>query len=220
MREDHESFYKRFSLVLNSQDRSKGIAFLVKGLSMRLGVSNADWQIGHTKIFLQKELADKLASLSILRVKAASRALTKFGKAVARNRASRLMTFWSHYRLHTIRVNRRVKASSRIASVFHVVAARKKFKTAIQSTSLLQSHIRVVLAKEFMRKIRDTYGDLSFHDLQSLYETKEAAMGDAISSKVFKRAAEIEKDIPRLRKVLEAKRPLSRFIIEQVISET
>ena len=66
VREDHESFYKRFSLVLNSQDRSKGIAFLVKGLSMRLGVSNADWQIGHTKIFLQKELADKLASLSIL----------------------------------------------------------------------------------------------------------------------------------------------------------
>jgi len=220
VREDHESFYKRFSLVLNSQDRSKGIEFLVNDLSKRLGVSDADWQIGHTKIFLRKELADKLANLSILRVKAAARAITKFGKAVARNRAAQLITLWSCYRLHILKVNRCVRASTKIASVFRVVAPRKKLKFAIQTTIILQSYFRIVQAKNVVKKVRDPYGDLSFDELHNLYQTMEATMSDAISSKDFRRAAEIENDMPRLKEVLEAKRPLSRSIIEQVIMDT
>lgn len=45
-------------------------------------------------------------------------------------------------------------------------------------------------------------------------------MGDAISSNDFKKAGEIEKDMSRCKEVLEVKRPLSRFTIEHIISET
>src|SRR3569623_1989757 len=62
-REDHESFYHRFSVLLNSDEEhgeETGIVQLVKVLSKRLHVTDADWQIGHSKIFLRRELAEKL----------------------------------------------------------------------------------------------------------------------------------------------------------------
>lgn len=56
-REEHEKFYDRFSLLLNPeeiQEENNGIAQLVEVLSKRLHVTDADWQIGHSKIFFEE----------------------------------------------------------------------------------------------------------------------------------------------------------------------
>jgi myosin-7 len=55
LQEEHESFFDHFSVLLSPYDL-KGddaqIVQLVKALSKHLGMSNADWQVGHSKIFL------------------------------------------------------------------------------------------------------------------------------------------------------------------------
>jgi len=56
VREDHANFYNRFSVLLQPKDLEKGgsgIEHLVRILSQRLNVGEADWQIGHSKIFLR-----------------------------------------------------------------------------------------------------------------------------------------------------------------------
>ncbi|EED91560.1 predicted protein, partial [Thalassiosira pseudonana CCMP1335] len=62
LREEHESFYRRFHLLLSTSEAKKGdgISHLVKVLSKRLNLTDAEWQIGHSKIFLKRDLASKL----------------------------------------------------------------------------------------------------------------------------------------------------------------
>eukprot|EP00977_Amphora_coffeiformis_P007254 scaffold1573_cov173-Amphora_coffeaeformis.AAC.11 len=67
LREEHESFFNRFSVLLSSDELEgpeTGIEQLVRVLSKRLHVTDADWQIGHSKIFLRRELSDKLEKLA------------------------------------------------------------------------------------------------------------------------------------------------------------
>ena len=192
VREEHESFYSRFSLVLNSKDRDEGIEFLVKDLSQRLNVTDADWQIGHTKIFLRRELADKLADLAQLHVKSAARTITKFGRAIARARAAGMITVWSSYRVHCLRVHYRRIASTAIVAALRTSRQRKKYQSALRAVVMLQSLCRNILAREYLRKLRDPYGDLSFEELERLQASRQETLDEAVLSKEFKRAAEIE----------------------------
>jgi len=95
LREPHESFFDRFSVLLTPADMKgddeAGIVKLVKVLSERLGVSDADWQVGHSKIFLRRELSEKLERLAKLRVQCAARTLTRFGAKMARRGAGLFM---------------------------------------------------------------------------------------------------------------------------------
>ena len=97
LREDHASFYNRFHLLLNPEEAAKGegISHLVQVLSKRLDITDADWQIGHTKIFLRRELSEKLERLAKLRVHAAARTVGRFGKFVAHRRLSALLVTWA-----------------------------------------------------------------------------------------------------------------------------
>jgi myosin heavy subunit len=53
--EDHKSFYQRFHILLSMEDakNGKGIEHLVQVLSKRLSLSEAEWQIDHSKIFFK-----------------------------------------------------------------------------------------------------------------------------------------------------------------------
>ncbi len=63
-------------------------------LSKRLSLSEAEWQIGHSKIFLRLELASKLEVLAKLRQLAATRVMGKFGRKIAHLQAGRLLAVW------------------------------------------------------------------------------------------------------------------------------
>lgn len=104
LREDHESFYGRFSVLLSQEDleAGSGIEHLVKVLSKRLAVTDADWQIGHSKIFLRRELSDKLERLATLRVHMAVRTLGRFGRSVAQVSADTAEIHRIHCRRSTV----------------------------------------------------------------------------------------------------------------------
>jgi hypothetical protein len=72
----------------------KGIKHLAQVLSKRLSLSEAEWQIGHSKIFLRLELASKLEVLAKLQQFATAGVMGEFGCNIARLQAGRLLAAW------------------------------------------------------------------------------------------------------------------------------
>mmetsp|Transcript_29118 Transcript_29118/g.58488 ORF Transcript_29118/g.58488 Transcript_29118/m.58488 type:complete len:1958 (-) Transcript_29118:922-6795(-) len=221
LREEHESFYKRFHLLLSSAEAKKGdgISHLVKVLSKRLNLTDAEWQIGHTKIFLKRELASKLEFLAHLRVHIAARIVGKFGRRVAQKRASKLLSSWGRFRVFVLRKNRKIAAVNKISSAFRMHKERKAYRSVLACTVRLQCLGRRVVARERVRKLRDPYWDKTFKELNVLHSEMLSQLDKAAGAKDFKAAANLEKKIAPLKEALELKRPLTRSVLESRISE-
>jgi myosin heavy subunit len=194
LREEHESFYNRFSVLLSQEDLDKGtgIEHLVKVLSKRLSVTDADWQIGHSKIFLRRELSDKLERLATLRVHVAVRALGRFGRKVARKRVAKFIIAWTRFRLHMLEVNRRRKAANKIASVYRSRVQHKRYMSIRSACITVQALQRCKIAKERVKKLRDPFFDMTYKEVKRLLKTEQSHLETAVSKKDFKAAAELE----------------------------
>ena len=197
LREEHESFHRRFSLLLSTEEAKKGegITHLVKMLSKRLSLTDAEWQIGHTKIFLKTTLANKLEILAGLRVRTAARVVGKFVRKVAHDRAGRLLTAWGKLRLILIRKHREIAATNKISSTYRMHKCRKSYTSTLQSTVRLQCLCRRLVARERVRVLRDPYFDMSFKELDTLHKEEVARMENAVNAKDFAVAAEIEQKL-------------------------
>ncbi|KAL3823425.1 hypothetical protein ACHAXA_004300 [Cyclostephanos tholiformis] len=220
-REDHGSFYKRFHILLTAKDakNGEGITHLVKVLSQRLSLTEAEWQIGHTKIFLRTELASKLEVLAKLRRLSAARVIVKFGRKIAHSQAARILTAWMRFRLTLHRKHRRAVATSKIASTYRMHKAHKSYKATLQSAVQIQCLIRMALARKRVRVLQDPYFDMSFKELDILHMEEVLRLENAVNVKDFKTAADIEKKLVPLKVAMESKRPLTRSILESFISE-
>lgn len=196
-REHHESFFNRFSVLLDSKDltQGEGIAHLVRVLSKRLNVTDADWQIGHSKIFLRQELASKLDKLVSLRVHSAARIIGRFGRFVAQRRASKVLTAWSRFRLHVIRIKRKLAAASKIQAFFRMTKQRKFFQSYVASIIRIQCSVRRHQAVKIAQKLRDPYKEMTFKELEQLYKDEQSKLNEALISKKYDLAAEIEKTL-------------------------
>lgn len=197
LREEHESFYHRFSVLLSTADLEEesedtGIANLVKVLSKRLGVNDADWQIGHSKIFLRRELADKLERLAKLRVHVAARTLGRFGRYIVTRRLSALLVAWVRFRLVILKKYREQRAATKLTSAVRRFKQQQVYHGMRRGVIQLQSQQRRKLAVRYVRKIRDPFVDLSFRDCQALLQTETSRLEKAVIKKNFRLAAELE----------------------------
>jgi myosin heavy subunit len=196
-REDLGSFFRRFQILLSIKEakNGKGIEHLVKVLSERLSLGDAEWQIGHSKIFLRSELANKLEALVKLRRLAAARAMGKFGRKIALSRAGRLLTAWMRFRLIMLRKHRRAAATNKISSTYRMHKIRRSYEATLQSAVRIQCLFRLALARERVRELRDPYSDMSFKELDILHKQEVLRLENAVNAKDFKTAADIEKTL-------------------------
>lgn len=195
LREEHESFFNRFSVLLNDAEMSgdeAGITQLVEVLSERLHVSDADWQIGHSKIFLRRELAEKLERLAKLRVHVAARTLGRYGRLVAVSRASGLLVPWVRFRIHMAKYHRQERAATILAAAVRGFKMASAHSAAKKAAIKIQSMQRRKMAAQYVRRLRDPYHDLAYRDVKQLLRTKQNLLDEAIAAKDFKRAAELE----------------------------
>jgi myosin heavy subunit len=194
-REEHEKFYNRFSVLLSTEDMDEeetGIVQLVQALSKRLNVTDADWQIGHSKIFLRRELAEKLERLSKLRVNVAARTLCRFGRRVALARLSSLLVHWMRFRLHMLRIYRKAKASSTLAASYRSFKQQKVYSAFRRAVVLLQAEQRRKQAIEQARKLRDPFCDMTFRDCRAFLGTEQMKLDEAVAKQNFRVAADLE----------------------------
>jgi myosin heavy subunit len=194
LREDHQSFFNRFSVLLGAEDvdGEVGIEQLVSVLSKRLNVTDADWQIGHSKIFLRRELSDKLERLAKLRVHRAARTIGRFGRNGAQRRAASLLVAWVRFRLVMIKFYKAQKASSKISATYRMHMQKNLLKTYIKAVVKVQAQQRRVASVHIARKLRDPFCDMTYKDLKNLFRKERARMEEAISAKEFQTAAQIE----------------------------
>ena len=193
-REEHESFYKRFGILLTGKERASnlGIQYLVATLSKRLNLNESDWQIGHSKIFLRHELATKLEILEMLKVRMAGRVLSKFGRIVARNRAALLLTEWGRLRLHFIRKHHKNQACAKIIATYRMYKLEVAFAHSRRAAIRIQTFFRWILAVKKVKKLRDPYGEYTFKDMEKMVNSKKKVLEKAVEQKKFGFAAELE----------------------------
>ena len=210
-REAHESFYERFSVLLNPGDVNEaggednaGIVQLVKTLSQRLGVSDADWQLGHSKIFLRRELSEKLERLAKLRVHRAARTLTTFGRELARRRCESFIAIWIVFRMHMrkhLKVNR---SASKIAALARGLKARSVYRKKFSAIVLLQAHVRRVVVLRMIRKranVCETISGIQHGTRASIgkeIRSLKQELDDAVKSKEFTKCGPIQDRIDYL----------------------
>ncbi|VEU34314.1 unnamed protein product [Pseudo-nitzschia multistriata] len=219
LREDHKSFYNRFSVLLSADDLKEdiGIDQLVNVLSKRLNVTDADWQIGHTKIFLRRELSDKLERLAKLRVHRAARTLSRFGRFIATKRASSLLVAWAKFRLFMRQKYRENKASTKIAATYKMHLKMELFKKCIGAVVKIQSLQRMVVAKFVANKLRDPYFDMTYKEMKKFLRSEITRMEKAVDAKDFKTAALIEEKIESLKVAIAERKPMTRKRLEEKI---
>ena len=170
LQETHESFYTQFNILLDAEDckEGEGISHLVFVLSKRLSVTDIDWQIGNSKIFLRRRLADKLERLALLRVHCAARNVGRFGRLVVERRASILLISWCRFRLQLLKKYREHKAASKIQATFKMQKQKFVFKATIFVAIQIQAFARKSQAVEYTERLRDPYGHMTFHEVEQL----------------------------------------------------
>jgi myosin heavy subunit len=194
LREEHESFYHRFRVLVGDSDMNgdETVDQLVKALSQRLGVTEVDWQIGHSKVFLRRQLADKLDRLSKLRVRVAARTIGRFSRHVVHRSCSTFLVCWVKFRLHMLKLNRLHREATKISSVVRCHNQRIMYVTVRRGFILLQAVQRQKAALLRVNRIRDPFFDVSFQDCMRLLQTEQRRLEDAVAAKDFKVAAEHE----------------------------
>lgn len=194
LREDHLSFYNRFSVLLSAEelDGDGGIGQLVQVISKRLKVTDADWQIGHSKIFIRRELSEKLERLAKLRVYAAARTLGRFGRGVAHRRLATSLVLWLRFRLTMLKKNRRGRASAKIVAAYRMHKQIQLYKSTIMAVVKIQSIQRRLAALQYARKLRDPFYGMTFKDLKQLFRLETSRMEEAVATKDFRTAADLE----------------------------
>ena len=194
LREDHQGFFNRFSVLLNPADLGEGggIEQLVQVLSKRLNVSDADWQIGHSKIFLRRELSEKLERLARLRVLAAARTIGRFGRVTAQRRAACRLVPWVRFRLHMLVFHKKQRAATRISSTFRSISQRKEYQKDRDSVILIQSIQRRRYAIRRIKLLHDPFFGIANKELKKILKSEKAELEVAIASNNFRKAVDLE----------------------------
>ena len=197
LREPHQSFFSRFGMLLGPEDLKDGagIEKLVQVLSKRLNVSDVDWQIGHSKIFLRRELSDKLERLAKLRVHAAARCLGRFGKEIVYRRLSSLLVSWARFRLKMMKKNRIHRGLSKFQAIYRRGKLSRMYTVMRSKAVLIQSIQRRRMATRRVRKIRDPYCDHSYREVKKLLMAEREAIEAAVKGHDFVLAARKEKKV-------------------------
>jgi myosin heavy subunit len=194
LREDHKSFYKRFSLLMNPDELKEGdsIEQLVRVMSKRLNVTDADWQIGHSRIFLRRGLSEKLERLAKLRVHAAARTIGKFGRDLAHKRKAALLVHWASFRLHMLKFYTKARAATRISSLYRKYSQVKIYAKDLSSIVKVQSLQRRRKAIYEANVLRDPFFGMTPKDLKTLLKSTQDALDKAVGANNFEKAAELE----------------------------
>ena len=155
-------------------------------------ITCAYFKCSDSKIFLRRELAEKLEKFAKLRVHMAARTLGRFGRVAVRSRLNKFLVCWMRFRLHMIRLHRRHNAVSTIAAAYRSHKQRNQYCSFQRAVVLLQAYQRKCIANDRVRKLRDPYCDMSFQECRALLKSEQAELEKAVTANDFTAAAQME----------------------------
>jgi NCAIR mutase (PurE)-related protein len=83
----------------------------------------------------------------------------------------------------------------------------------------VQALQRQISAKARVKKIRDPFGDFTYEQVKELLKSEQERLEGFVKDKMFQAAAKLEKRIERIKEAVETKRPMTRRLLEEMITE-
>ena len=163
----HTDFFARYCCL---DPQCSTLVELVGSLSGGLGVGAESWQLGTTRIYVRRDMGDKLDRLLWVRMSSSARIVQKGWRLVL---AWRLAVHLQ--RLLRGRRCRRAYLASRRAAVLAQSLVRRKsalghYRRVRQSCVRVQTLARGWLAKALYRKLRNPYSRLGYSELTLIIE--------------------------------------------------
>ena len=129
------------------------------------------------------------------------------------------MVAWAKGRIAAARFRRLKRAARTLAACHRRQKEQSRYVAMLYVSTRIQSQVRRKAAVRLVEKMKDPYGGLSYEELKVQLDEMEAALNEAIEDKDFEGAAKIEDGIGGLREVVEARRPMTRKLLETLIAE-
>ncbi|RHZ24368.1 hypothetical protein DYB37_002234 [Aphanomyces astaci] len=197
LREDHDVFfYDYLALAPASED----IRELVSSISEMLNEGKDQWQMGSTKVFLKRSVAEKLKRLKVLRELSAVRTLQRWHKVLQRKSAAIVIQ-------SAVRGWRAKKELGMLRSAAYTVmkmargyAARSKYKKLVARHRLEVHHaIKLqAVARGYLVRRQDLlhpFAGLGPKELDARIHEIEQAIEVAASKKQFEVCSSLQKDL-------------------------
>ena len=167
LRMPHRDFFVRYSRI---EPSCATLVELVGSLSKSLGVGAEAWQVGTTKIFLRKEMSDKLERVLYVRLSGCCRIIQKFWRhMIARSLALKVQTKWRGRKERKAFNRLRTSVLITQSLIRRLLSARRYIK-ARKSAMRIQAVIRGKLARTNYRRLRNPYNNMDYFQLTELIQ--------------------------------------------------
>jgi len=158
LRLQHDEFFKRYSLLFPS---CKTLRELVSELSRFLSVGADSWQVGTTKLFLRRDMSEKLERLLWLRYNSAGRKLQRAWRFKRVTRAATVIQKIARGHAAKFYFVRVLRAVVLIQAVMRCAIASRKFSIVCKAVVEIQRLARGKIAKRRAIKLRNPYNRMS-----------------------------------------------------------
>ena len=178
----HRDFFVRYSRI---EPSCSTLVELVESLSKSLGVGAEAWQVGTTKIFLRKEMSDKLERVLYVRLSGCCRIIQRFWRyMIARSLALKVQTKWRGRREKKSFNRLRVSVLIAQSLVRRLISARQYIK-ARKSAIKIQAAIRGKLGRINYRRLRNPYNNMTYFQLVELIEENNKKLQEFMVSRQY-----------------------------------
>ena len=198
---------------------------LVDRLSQVLSVSSESWQVGTTKIFIRRDMSDKLDKLLYLRHATSARVLQVFWKGILRHRAALKLNSVARMSLQKRRFMHAKASALKLQAHYRGWKEAKRYRHVINSVANIQRIAMGRVARILARKLRSPYNRMTYEELTVRLRGAQSDLAVAFGEQNFLRCAELEANISEMmtvrnKLILPMVHPVARNELELHIHET
>lgn len=170
-------------------------------------------------MFLRHSLSQKLETLTTLRkVGAARRIQSQFWKRIVAKAGAKLV-LWAHRVIFRQRIFYMKKLAAKLGAISRRAKQQEQYSAIKHVCLRLQSLARMKIAQRTVATLRDPWGAMTYEEVVGKKDAAEKELEAAIASKDFASAGAIEAKLSLLKEAVEAKRPMTRGVLESMIKE-
>ena len=111
------------------------------------------------------------------------------------------------------------KAATALSALHRMAKHQSSYNATMFVVGRLQTHARRRIAWRAVERMKDPFGGLTYEELKQQHDNMEQQLEAAIGKKDFEGAAALESTMGDLKAAVEAKRPMTRGLLEKLISE-
>ncbi|KAG5180370.1 myosin 29 [Tribonema minus] len=190
LREDHDAFFRRYSVLLPD---AATVSELVDHLCSLLRTSKDDWQLGHTKLFLRASLAERLETLVDLRVRGAARTIQRARRACLLRRAATLAQARARGGAAARRRFLRLIARAvRLQAWWRRARAAARYRATYAQVVRVQAAARGLLGRRRAADLRFPFLAMAPEKLLRTKQDAEGELAAALEAKDFAKCAELQ----------------------------